>query len=69
MILLMPIKVVWGLPISKTQKGLLSGIFVVGILTLVFDIARLAASIDLSESGTDATCENASSNKNVSCRT
>lgn len=57
-ILLMPMKVVWSLPISKTQKGLLSGIFVVGILTFIFDIVRLVALIDLSKSGSDTTCEN-----------
>jgi hypothetical protein len=55
-ILVMPMKVVWGLPISKTQKSLLSGIFVVGILTFVFDVVRLVALIDLSKSGADATC-------------
>lgn len=55
-ILIMPVQIVWGLPISKTQKGLLSGIFVVGILTFAFDIVRLVALIDLSKSGDDATC-------------
>lgn len=55
-ILIMPMKVVWGLPISNTQKSLLSGIFVLGILTFVFDIVRLVVLIDLSKSGADDTC-------------
>ncbi|KAJ5101914.1 hypothetical protein NUU61_004136 [Penicillium alfredii] len=55
LILFMPIHVVWGLPISKAQKVGLSGIFVVGFLTLVFDIVRLVALVDLSKSGTDIT--------------
>lgn len=55
-ILIMPTRIVWGLPISKTQKSLLSGIFVVGIVTFAFDIVRLVALIDLSKSGDDATC-------------
>jgi hypothetical protein len=55
-ILIMPMRVVWGLPITKIQKSLLSGIFVVGTLTLVFDIVRLVALIDLDENPNDATC-------------
>lgn len=31
-LLVMPLKVVWALPIAKTQKMLLSGIFLVGCL-------------------------------------
>lgn len=71
-ILFMPMHVVWGLPISRTQKVGLSGIFVLGFLfvatpwveedmltdhsTLVFDIVRLVALIDLSKAGNDITC-------------
>ncbi|KAJ5758096.1 uncharacterized protein N7511_006790 [Penicillium nucicola] len=46
-ILLMPVKVVWSLPVAKSQKVLLSGIFLVGGLTFVFDIVRLYAMIRL----------------------
>ncbi|OJJ45261.1 hypothetical protein ASPZODRAFT_17481 [Penicilliopsis zonata CBS 506.65] len=54
-ILIMPMKIVWDLPISRVQKSLLSGIFVVGFLTLIFDIIRLIALIQLANSGDDAT--------------
>ncbi|EAW12405.1 putative integral membrane protein Pth11-like [Aspergillus clavatus NRRL 1] len=54
-LLIMPIKVVWALQISKTQKLLLSGVFVVGILTLIFDIVRLVAMIHLTKVGPDIT--------------
>ncbi|KAJ6045004.1 uncharacterized protein N7446_003205 [Penicillium canescens] len=54
-ILLMPAKVVWSLPVPKSQKVLLSGIFLVGGLTFVFDIARLYAMIKLLDAGPDIT--------------
>ncbi|KAJ5528055.1 hypothetical protein N7513_012214 [Penicillium frequentans] len=54
-ILIMPIKVVIGLPIPKTQKILLSGVFLVGGLTLIFDIVRLWVMIELTKSGPDIT--------------
>ncbi|KAJ5966206.1 hypothetical protein N7481_012920 [Penicillium waksmanii] len=55
MILFMPMHTVWKLPISRAQKVGLSGIFVVGLLTLVFDIVRLVSLIELSEAGDDIT--------------
>ncbi|KAJ5629807.1 hypothetical protein N7528_003464 [Penicillium herquei] len=55
MILVMPMHTVWNLPISRTQKMGLSGIFIVGLLTLAFDIVRLISLIDLSTSGDDIT--------------
>ncbi|KAJ5279609.1 hypothetical protein N7478_004981 [Penicillium angulare] len=54
-LLVMPMHTVWNLPISKAQKAGLSGIFVVGFLTLIFDIIRLVALIDLSKEGNDIT--------------
>ncbi|KAJ5303535.1 hypothetical protein N7476_010334 [Penicillium atrosanguineum] len=54
-ILFMPMHVVWALPISNNQKVGLSGIFILGFLTLVFDIVRLVALIDLSTAGDDIT--------------
>ncbi|KAJ5782451.1 hypothetical protein N7457_004225 [Penicillium paradoxum] len=54
-ILLMPIHIVWSLPISKAQKLGLSGIFVLGFLTLIFDIIRLVVLIELSQMGADIT--------------
>ncbi|KAI9933726.1 hypothetical protein MW887_004798 [Aspergillus wentii] len=54
-ILVMPMRVVWLLPISNKQKTLLSGIFVLGFLTLIFDIVRLVTLIQLSEKGNDVT--------------
>ncbi|KAJ5894290.1 hypothetical protein N7495_005981 [Penicillium taxi] len=54
-ILFMPMHIVWNLPISRAQKLGLSGIFVVGLLTLIFDIIRLVALIDLSTAGNDIT--------------
>ncbi|RAL15812.1 putative integral membrane protein Pth11-like [Aspergillus homomorphus CBS 101889] len=54
-ILLMPLKSVWALPISKTQRALLSGVFLVGILTLIFDIVRLVVMIHVTEIGPDIT--------------
>ncbi|KAE8375727.1 hypothetical protein BDV26DRAFT_294736 [Aspergillus bertholletiae] len=54
-LLVMPLKFVWALPISKTQRLLLSGVFVTGCLTLIFDIVRLVAMIDLSRAGPDVT--------------
>ncbi|KAE8418976.1 hypothetical protein BDV36DRAFT_308230 [Aspergillus pseudocaelatus] len=54
-LLIMPLKCVWALPISRTQRVLLSGVFVTGGLTLIFDIVRLVAMIDLTRSGPDVT--------------
>ncbi|PWY78367.1 integral membrane protein [Aspergillus heteromorphus CBS 117.55] len=54
-LLVMPMRSVWSLPISKRQRGLLSGVFLVGILTLIFDIVRLVAMIDLVNAGPDIT--------------
>ncbi|KAJ5356136.1 hypothetical protein N7517_010745 [Penicillium concentricum] len=54
-ILLMPMHIVWRLPISKTQKLGLSGIFILGFLTLIFDIIRLVVLIQLSTQGEDIT--------------
>ncbi|KAJ5089758.1 hypothetical protein N7532_008442 [Penicillium argentinense] len=54
-ILIMPIKVVWSLSIPKSQKILLSGVFFIGVLTLIFDCVRLWRMIVLSESGPDIT--------------
>ncbi|PYH83563.1 integral membrane protein [Aspergillus uvarum CBS 121591] len=54
-LLVMPLKSVWALPISKTQRSLLSGVFLVGILTLVFDIVRLVAMIHITKIGPDIT--------------
>ncbi|KAJ5587486.1 uncharacterized protein N7459_003251 [Penicillium hispanicum] len=54
-ILFMPMHVVWNLPISRGQKVGLSAIFVLGFLTLIFDIIRLVSLVDLSKSGDDVT--------------
>ncbi|KAF7594151.1 hypothetical protein BBP40_010000 [Aspergillus hancockii] len=54
-LLIMPTKVVWALPISRTQRLLLSGVFIVGGLTLIFDIVRLVAMIHLTRAGPDVT--------------
>ncbi|OQD85129.1 hypothetical protein PENANT_c011G05538 [Penicillium antarcticum] len=54
-ILVMPMHIVWNLPISKAQKVGLSGIFVLGFLTLIFDIIRLVVLVQLSEKGSDVT--------------
>ncbi|RHZ64506.1 hypothetical protein CDV55_106260 [Aspergillus turcosus] len=54
-ILIMPLKVVWALPIAKTQRLLLSGVFMVGGLTLIFDIVRLVAMIESTKAGPDIT--------------
>ncbi|OOQ85542.1 integral membrane protein [Penicillium brasilianum] len=54
-ILVMPMHTVWGLPISKAQKTGLSIIFILGFLTLIFDIVRLISLIDLSKAGDDIT--------------
>ncbi|KAJ5387566.1 hypothetical protein N7509_010107 [Penicillium cosmopolitanum] len=54
-ILVMPLKVVWTLPIPKSQKVMLSGVFIVGGLTLIFDCVRLWRMIILSRSGPDIT--------------
>ncbi|KAJ5432948.1 uncharacterized protein N7458_012104 [Penicillium daleae] len=55
-ILVMPMHTLWGLQISKAQKTGLSIIFVLGFLTLIFDIVRLISLIDLSKAGDDITC-------------
>ncbi|KAF7718501.1 Uncharacterized protein PECH_003689 [Penicillium ucsense] len=54
-ILVMPMHIVWSLPISKAQKTGLSIIFILGLLTLIFDIIRLVALVDLSKAGNDIT--------------
>ncbi|KAJ5765374.1 hypothetical protein N7520_004933 [Penicillium odoratum] len=54
-ILVLPIEVVVGLPIPKTQKILLSGVFLIGGLTLIFDIVRLWVMIELTKAGPDIT--------------
>ncbi|KAB8072614.1 hypothetical protein BDV29DRAFT_202233 [Aspergillus leporis] len=54
-LLVMPMKFVWALPISKAQRLLLSGVFIVGGLTLIFDIVRLIAMINLTRAGPDLT--------------
>lgn len=54
-LLIMPMRVVWTLPIPKAQKALLSAVFLVGGLTLIFDCFRLNAMIDLVKQGPDIT--------------
>ncbi|PTU23610.1 hypothetical protein P175DRAFT_0433060 [Aspergillus ochraceoroseus IBT 24754] len=54
-ILVMPMKIVWGLQMAKAQKVILCGIFMVGALTLIFDMIRLAVMIRLSQEGDDVT--------------
>ncbi|GLI74266.1 hypothetical protein PoHVEF18_002503 [Penicillium ochrochloron] len=54
-ILVMPMHTVWGLPISRAQKTGLSIIFVLGFLTLIFDIVRLVSLVELSKAGDDIT--------------
>ncbi|CAG8061293.1 unnamed protein product [Penicillium salamii] len=54
-ILVMPMPIVWKLPISKAQKTGLSAIFVLGVLTLAFDIVRLVVLIDLAKKADDIT--------------
>ncbi|OJJ62647.1 hypothetical protein ASPSYDRAFT_41316 [Aspergillus sydowii CBS 593.65] len=54
-ILVMPLRVVWDLQMKRVQKVLLTGIFMLGFLTLIFDIIRLVALIELSEAGPDIT--------------
>ncbi|KAG0157579.1 hypothetical protein PDIDSM_4764 [Penicillium digitatum] len=54
-ILLMPMHIVWNLPIAKAQKLGLSGIFILGFLALIFDIIRLVVLIQLSTQGEDIT--------------
>ncbi|KAJ5232633.1 hypothetical protein N7468_005589 [Penicillium chermesinum] len=58
-ILLMPVKVVIQLPVARSQKFLLSAVFLVGGLTLVFDIVRLWVMIGLTHSGPDITYQQA----------
>ncbi|CAG7918512.1 unnamed protein product [Penicillium olsonii] len=54
-LLIMPMHVVWTLPIPKSQKALLCGVFLVGGLTLVFSVFRLQAMIRLADLGPDIT--------------
>ncbi|KAJ5360989.1 hypothetical protein N7541_001833 [Penicillium brevicompactum] len=54
-LLIMPMHVVWSLPIPKSQKALLCGVFLVGGLTLVFSVFRLQAMIRLADLGPDIT--------------
>ncbi|PYH49451.1 uncharacterized protein BP01DRAFT_379019 [Aspergillus saccharolyticus JOP 1030-1] len=54
-ILVLPMKAVWELQISRSQKVMLSGIFLIGTTTLAFDIVRLVVMIQLSKSGGDIT--------------
>ncbi|KAL3493997.1 hypothetical protein BJX62DRAFT_234855 [Aspergillus germanicus] len=54
-ILVMPLRIVWNLKMPRTQRILLMGIFMLGVLTLIFDIIRLVALIELSNSGPDTT--------------
>ncbi|KAJ5503478.1 hypothetical protein N7463_006352 [Penicillium fimorum] len=54
-LLIMPMGVVWNLTIPKTQKMLLSGVFLLGGLTLIFSIFRLNAMINLVNMGPDIT--------------
>ncbi|CAG7940614.1 unnamed protein product [Penicillium salamii] len=56
-LLIMPMQVVWSLPIPKSQKALLCGVFLVGGLTLVFSVFRLQAMIRLADLGPDITCK------------
>ncbi|KAI9037238.1 putative integral membrane protein Pth11-like [Aspergillus affinis] len=54
-LLVIPLKPVWSLSISKKQRVLLSFVFLVGCLTLIFDIVRLVAMIQFTHSGPDIT--------------
>ncbi|KAG2417078.1 hypothetical protein HFD88_008296 [Aspergillus terreus] len=54
-VLAMPMKTVWALPISTNQRLLLSGVFIVGGLSWVFDIVRLVEMIKLTKAGPDIT--------------
>ncbi|PLB39773.1 putative integral membrane protein Pth11-like [Aspergillus candidus] len=54
-LLVMPLKPVWSLRVSTNQRILLSFVFLVGILTLIFDIIRLVAMIQFTHSGPDIT--------------
>ncbi|PTU24060.1 hypothetical protein P175DRAFT_0422674, partial [Aspergillus ochraceoroseus IBT 24754] len=55
LILVMPMRVVWNLQVPKVQKIMLSGVFMLGFLTLIFDIIRLVALVELSKAGNDIT--------------
>ncbi|OJK01866.1 hypothetical protein ASPACDRAFT_114385 [Aspergillus aculeatus ATCC 16872] len=54
-ILVLPMKAVWNLQVPRSQKVMLSGIFLIGTTTLAFDIVRLVVMIQLSEAGGDIT--------------
>ncbi|KAE8395882.1 integral membrane protein [Aspergillus alliaceus] len=59
-ILVMPMRVVWSLQVSRARKIILSGIFLLGLVTLIFDIVRLVAMVEVSEAGSDITYEQVS---------
>ncbi|RAH80408.1 integral membrane protein, partial [Aspergillus japonicus CBS 114.51] len=54
-ILVLPMKAVWNLQVPRSQKVMLSGIFLIGTTTLAFDIVRLVVMVQLSEAGGDIT--------------
>ncbi|PWY87371.1 integral membrane protein [Aspergillus heteromorphus CBS 117.55] len=54
-ILVLPMRPVWNLQVPRTQKVMLTGIFLLGALTLAFDIVRLVTMIELSRAGDDIT--------------
>ncbi|RAK99578.1 uncharacterized protein BO80DRAFT_119173 [Aspergillus ibericus CBS 121593] len=54
-ILVLPMKHVWELQVPRSQKVMLTGIFLLGALTLAFDIVRLVTLIELSQAGNDIT--------------
>ncbi|PWY70796.1 integral membrane protein [Aspergillus sclerotioniger CBS 115572] len=54
-ILVLPMKHVWELQVPRSQKVMLTGIFLLGALTLAFDIVRLVTLIELSQAGDDIT--------------
>ncbi|KAI2793307.1 hypothetical protein POX_b03361 [Penicillium oxalicum] len=55
LLLLMPQGLVWSLPVAKSQRLLLSCVFMVGGLALIFDIVRLVAMLNLTKQGDDIT--------------
>ncbi|KAI9372375.1 hypothetical protein BJX61DRAFT_542783 [Aspergillus egyptiacus] len=54
-VLVMPLRTVWGLQIPTTQRVLLCGVFAVGGLSWIFDIVRLVEMIKLTNAGPDIT--------------